>query len=102
MLSMHNRMRAREMQLLNVAVAESMVVGSLPHTATEHDGSATPPPPRELAMAPANSWQVTLDADGRLHWAASPNQSWMHEPTVGFWRRFKSGLFGLLPVEKYL
>jgi putative cardiolipin synthase len=56
----------------------------------------------ELAMAPANSWQVSRDADGQLHWTAGADQSWTHEPATGFWRRFKSSLFSLLPVEKYL
>jgi len=56
----------------------------------------------ELAMAPDNSWQVSRDASGQLRWSAGAGQTWTHEPDTGFWRRFKSGLFSLLPVEKYL
>ncbi|MBQ0831387.1 phospholipase D family protein [Marinobacter sp.] len=56
----------------------------------------------EAAMVPENSWRVTRDADGQLLWSAGEEQSWTHEPATGFWRRFKSGLFSLLPMEKYL
>lgn len=56
----------------------------------------------EAAMAPENSWRVTRDADGQLLWSAGAKQIWTHEPATGFWRRFKSGLFSLLPMEKYL
>lgn len=56
----------------------------------------------EAAMAPENSWRVTRDADGQLLWSAGEDQLWTHEPATGFWRRFKSGLFSLLPMEKYL
>jgi len=56
----------------------------------------------EAAMVPGNSWRVTRDADGQLLWSADEGQSWAHEPATGFWRRFKSGLFSLLPMEKYL
>jgi putative cardiolipin synthase len=56
----------------------------------------------ELGMAPGNSWQVNQDADGRLHWSSGANEVSTHEPDTGVWRRIKSGLFSLLPVEKYL
>ncbi|WP_298447569.1 phospholipase D family protein [uncultured Marinobacter sp.] len=56
----------------------------------------------EAAMAPENSWQVTREANGELLWSAGEEQSWTHEPATGFWRRFKSGFFSLLPIEKYL
>jgi cardiolipin synthase C len=56
----------------------------------------------ELGMAPANSWQVGKDDNGRLHWSSDGGTVWTHEPATGWWRRFKSGLIGLLPVEKYL
>jgi putative cardiolipin synthase len=56
----------------------------------------------ELAMAPENSWQVSQDAEGRLRWSSDGGAVWTHEPAAGWWRRFKSGLLGLLPLEKYL
>ncbi len=56
----------------------------------------------ELAMAPENSWQVSQDAEGRLRWSSNGGAVWTHEPETGWWRRFKSGVFGLLPIEKYL
>lgn len=56
----------------------------------------------ELAMAPQNSWRVTQDAEGRLRWSTNGATAWTHEPQTGGWRRFKSGLFSLLPLEKYL
>lgn len=56
----------------------------------------------EAALAPANSWQVSRDANGQVRWSAGPGQEWTHEPATGFWHRFKSGLFGLVPMEKYL
>lgn len=56
----------------------------------------------ELAMAPQNSWQVTQDAEERLRWSTNGAAAWTHEPQTGVWRRFKSGLFSLLPLEKYL
>ena len=56
----------------------------------------------EFAMAPANSWQVVRDADGRLRWSSEGGATWQHEPATGWWRRFKSGLFSLFPMEKYL
>ena len=56
----------------------------------------------ELGMAPGNSWQVSQDAEGRLHWTDGASEVSTHEPDTGVWRRIKSGLFSLLPVEKYL
>lgn len=56
----------------------------------------------ETGMAPDNSWQVSQDADGHLHWSSGAGKVWSQEPTVGWWQRFKSGLFSLLPIEKYL
>ncbi|MFP3978230.1 phospholipase D family protein [Marinobacter sp. KMM 10035] len=56
----------------------------------------------EAAMAPENSWQVTREEGGQLLWKAGEEQFWTHEPATGFWRRFKSGFFSLLPIEKYL
>jgi putative cardiolipin synthase len=56
----------------------------------------------ELGMAPDNSWQVSQDAEGRLHWFTGAVEASTHEPDTGIWRRIKSGLFSLLPIEKYL
>jgi len=56
----------------------------------------------ETGMAPDNSWQVSQDADGHMRWSSSEGKTWSQEPAVGWWRRFKSGLFSLLPIEKYL
>lgn len=56
----------------------------------------------ELAMEPQNSWQVTQDSEGRLGWTSADGTRWTHEPATGWWRRVKSGLFALLPIEKYL
>lgn len=56
----------------------------------------------EVGMMATNSWLVSRDAEGQLHWSATTGPVWTHEPATGFWRRFKAGLFKLLPVEKYL
>lgn len=55
----------------------------------------------ELAMSPDNSWRVSLDEAGNLQWS-SRGETWSHEPATGWWRRFKAGFFGLLPLESYL
>jgi cardiolipin synthase C len=52
------------------------------------------------AMQPDNSWHVTADGNGALQWTGSDGV-YTHEPATGGWRRFKAGLFGLLPIEKY-
>jgi putative cardiolipin synthase len=56
----------------------------------------------ELAMAPANSWQVRREEDGSITWAAEGGETWTREPATGFWQRFKSSLLRLVPMEKYL
>ena len=56
----------------------------------------------ETALAPANSWRVQRAADGRLQWSAAGASEWRHEPATGWWRRFKSAVFAIFPVEKYL
>lgn len=53
------------------------------------------------AMAPENSWQVTLDERGDLLWQSSGQQV-NHDPDVGFWRRAASRFLSWLPLEKYL
>jgi len=52
-----------------------------------------------------NSWRVVLDDTGNPLWIGRENGelvSYSKEPATGFWRRLKSGLFSLFPVEKYL
>ncbi len=59
----------------------------------------------EQDMQPQNSWRVALDSNNRLTWVGLDDGvevRYTVEPETGFWRRFKSGLFSLLPVEKYL
>ena len=53
------------------------------------------------AMAPENSWQVSLDEQGDLVWQSTGEQVG-HEPGVGFWRRAMSRFLSWLPIEKYL
>ena len=55
----------------------------------------------ELAMAPDNSWHVTMDEAGNTQWA-SRGETWTHEPATGWWRRFKAKFFALIPLERYL
>ena len=56
----------------------------------------------ELAMAPANSWQVRRAEDGSITWVAEGGETWTREPATGFWQRFKSSLLRLVPMDKYL
>ena len=56
----------------------------------------------ETALAPANSWRVLRTADGGLQWSAAGASEWRHEPATGWWRRFKSAVFAMFPMEKYL
>jgi len=53
------------------------------------------------AMAPENSWQVSLDENGELIWQAG-EESFDHEPQVGLWTRMKSRFLSWLPIAKYL
>jgi cardiolipin synthase C len=55
----------------------------------------------DVAMAPANSWQLSLHEGKRIIWSAG-DQAWSTEPETDWWRRAKSGFFATLPVEKYL
>ncbi|WP_228260803.1 phospholipase D family protein [Marinobacter orientalis] len=52
-------------------------------------------------MQPGNSWEVSLDDSGDLHWR-SGEESYTSEPAVGWWRGVKSRLLSWLPIEKYL
>jgi len=53
------------------------------------------------AMAPENSWQVSLDENNDLIWQ-SGEESFDHEPQVGLWTRMKSRFLSWLPIAKYL
>lgn len=58
------------------------------------------------AIKPVHSYQVLLDADGRLYWEGKQPHGEMirydHAPETSWWRRFKVGLGGLLPIEGLL
>lgn len=56
----------------------------------------------ETGMLPANSWQVSVTSGGDVQWSDQDGQQWTHEPATGFWRRVKSRLLRLFPMEKYL
>jgi putative cardiolipin synthase len=56
-------------------------------------------------MQPENSWQVLIDDAGRLEWHArtgGQDSVETHEPMTGIWKRFRTRIFSLYPVEKYL
>ncbi len=53
------------------------------------------------AMAPENSWQVSLDENNDLIWQ-SGEERYDHEPQVGLWTRMKSRFLSWLPIAKYL
>lgn len=56
----------------------------------------------ELAMTPANSWQVSKAPDGAVIWTGREGDQWTHEPATGYWHRVRASLFRLVPMEKYL
>lgn len=62
----------------------------------------------ELNMEPDNSWRVGLDDRGRVRWqeggdrAGSVELTYHHEPRTGWWRRVRSRLIAMMPLEKYL
>ena len=56
----------------------------------------------ETGMLQANSWQVSLTPGGDVEWSGADGRRWKHEPATGFWRRVKSALLRLIPMEKYL
>jgi putative cardiolipin synthase len=53
------------------------------------------------AMAPENSWRVTIGEDGRLRWSSTAGTV-TSQPSQDFWRQIEDGIFGLFPVEKHL
>ena len=59
----------------------------------------------EQNFLPDNSWHVILNEAGRLEWEGYEDGRvvrYQKEPQTGFWQRFKSGFFSVLPFEKYL
>ena len=52
-------------------------------------------------MAPENAWQLHLDDQNRLRWE-SEDGTLGTQPDQNFLRRFKSGIFGLFPLEEHL
>lgn len=58
------------------------------------------------ATKPIHSYQVLLDAKGREYWQAqAPGGDlirYEHAPETSWWRRFKVGLGGVLPIEGLL
>lgn len=56
-------------------------------------------------MQAKNSWQVTLDDKGELVWQESKNGlpvTHKSDPEAGGWRKFKTFIFSMLPIEKHL
>jgi putative cardiolipin synthase len=59
----------------------------------------------EELLQPDSSWQVLRRQDGGLEWFTQVDGRDVretHEPMTDAWRRFKSRLYGLFPLEKYL
>ena len=55
----------------------------------------------ERAMAPENSWRVSLNGQGSLVWQSRDGEVYQ-EPESGFWRRAASRMLSWLSIEKYL
>jgi len=59
----------------------------------------------ERDMQASNSWRVRKGKDGTLEWLGVEEgtpRSWQQEPGTGLWKRFRSGIWSLFPLEKYL
>lgn len=58
------------------------------------------------ATKPMHSYEVLLDPNGEVYWQASGPDGKLirfdHAPETSWWRRFKVGLNGLLPIEGLL
>lgn len=52
-------------------------------------------------MSPDNAWQLALNEEGQLRWKSADGKL-TRQPAQSFWRRIRSGLFGLLPFEQHL
>ena len=60
---------------------------------------------RVSAALPQYTYRLELDAAGRLRWHYHYGQeqaTYSSEPDAGGWRRFKSGFYGLLPLDSQL
>ena len=56
-------------------------------------------------MKPENSWQTKVDDNGSLVWEETNNGSNIthkSDPEASGWRKFKTFIFSLLPIEKHL
>lgn len=51
-------------------------------------------------MAPENAWRVTLDEDGKLHWANSVERV-TRQPARSAWQRVQDWIFMLGPASQY-
>jgi putative cardiolipin synthase len=47
---------------------------------------------------PENSWQVTLDEQGKLQWQAG-DKTLNRQPAGSIWKRMGDSFFGLLPID---
>ncbi len=59
----------------------------------------------DQGAAPANSWQVVIDEQGRLAWLATEDGVSLREskePSTGWFKRFSADIIKLLPVESQL
>ena len=54
----------------------------------------------ERDMSAANSWQVTLDEDGKLQWAHDQKVTDL-QPARNFWQRVEELFFRAVPKEYY-
>jgi len=54
---------------------------------------------------PEKAWEVFLDEKGRLRWRGIENGAeviYKKEPRTSWWKRFKAGFMGLLPIKSQL
>jgi putative cardiolipin synthase len=50
---------------------------------------------------PTHSYRARLDAEGEIEWVDLPDGDeivYSQEPGTGWWRRFRAGFFGILPI----
>lgn len=56
----------------------------------------------EESTQPAFTYHVTIDEKQRIIWTDGLGDVYFRDPNVSLWRRFLSGLAGLLPIESQL
>jgi putative cardiolipin synthase len=54
----------------------------------------------ERDLTAANSWQVTVDDEGRLRWTSDAGQRGT-QPARSFWQRIQNLVFKLAPASYY-